>query len=276
MVTPAARKEGAHWLMRRFTISERRACRLTGSVRSTQRYRSRRQEPEGLREAIREVAFQHPRYGYRRVHWVVVRDGHRTGMCRLRRMYREEGLTVRRRRRKRLKAVVRRPMTPPTSPGQRWSMDFVHDQLADGRRFRVFTAVDDFTCKSVVLRVGTSLPSSCVTLALEHAMQAHGVPEVLVCDNGPEFTSLEFMKWAACHRIDVQHIQPGKPMQNAFCESFNGSFRDECLNTTWSASLPEARRRIEAWRTEYNTERPHSSLGNQTPNQFERTWRAAA
>ena len=193
MVTPAARKEGAHFLMRHFSISERRACRLTGSVRSTQRYPSRRQEPEGLRQAIREVAYTHPRYGYRRVHWVVVRRGHRTGMSRLRRIYREEGLMVRRRRRKRLKVVVRRPMTPPTAPNQRWSMDFVYDQLGDGRRFRVFTVVDDFTRKR-----------------------------------------------------------------------------------TWFASLQEARRRIEAWRNEYNTERPHSSLGDQTPTQFEQTWRAAA
>jgi putative transposase len=144
---------------------------------------------------------------------------------------------VRRRRRKRLKVVVRRPMTVPTAPNQRWSMDFVHDQLGDGRRFRVFTVVDDFTRKSIVLRVGTSLPSSCVAEALHQAMQAHGAPQVLVCDDGPEFTSLDFMKWAARHRIDVQHIEPGKPMQNAFCESFNGSFRDECLNSTCFSSL---------------------------------------
>ncbi len=189
----------------------------------------------------------HPRYGYRRVHWVVVGDGHRTGMCRLRRIYREEGLMVRRRRRERLKIVVRRPMTLPTAPNQRWSMDFVHDQLGDGRRFRVFNVVDDFTRKNVVMRVGTSLPSSCVAEALQQAMQVHGTPEILVCDNGPEFTSLDFMKWAALHRIDVQHIEPGRPIQNAFCESF----RDECLNTTWFSSLQEARRRIEAWRTEY-------------------------
>lgn len=118
-------------------------------------------------------------------------------------------------------------------------MDFVYDQLADGRRFRVFTVVDDFTRRTIVLRVGTSLPWSCVVEALQQAMQAHGTPQALVCDNGPEFTSLDFMKWAAQDRIDVQHIQPGKRMQNAWCESFNGSFRDECLNTTWFASLSD-------------------------------------
>lgn len=194
----------------------------------------------------------------------------------MRRIYREEGLVVRKRRRKRLKAVVRRPMTMPTRPAQRWSMDFVHDQLSDGRHFRVFNAVDDFSRQSVACYAATSLPSSSVTQVLELAFARHGQHEALVCDNGPEFTCLHFLQWAARRRLDVQYIDPGKPIRNAFCESFNGRMRDECLNAQWFESLREARVVITDWPAHHDEHRPHSALGYSTPNDFALTSQAAA
>ena len=167
-------------------------------------------------------------------------------------------------------------MTVPTAPRQRWSMDFIHDQLSDGRRFRVLTVVDDFSRQSVACYAATSLPSSSVTRVLELAFATYGKPEALVCDNGPEFTCLHFLKWGARHRFDVQYIQPGKPIQNAFCESFNGRFRDECLNAQWFESLREARAVIADWQAHYNLRRPHSALGYRTPNDFALTSQAAA
>lgn len=263
-------------LRQEFGVSERRACRVVGQQRSTQRYVSRQLELPGLREAIREVAHEQPRYGYRRVHWQIRQRGFGIGQRRVRRIYAEEGLSVRRRRRRRLKPVARRPMSLPARPGQRWSMDFVHDQFADGRCFRVFAVVDDFTRESVVMVAGVSLTSADAAVALCKAILERGRPDALVCDNGPEFTSSYFEQWAARQGIEVQFIEPGKPMQNAFAESFNGRFRDECLNTNWFESLADARRLISAWRKHYNERRPHGSLGNLPPSTFHRAWLQAA
>ena len=276
MVTPAARRAAAQWLHHERGISERRACRLTGCPRRTKRYQSVRIETTGLRQAILEIAYAQPRYGIRRVHWWVRQQGFESGRRRVRRIYREEGLVVRKRRRKRLEAVVRRPMSLPTGTAQRWSMDFAHDQLSDGRRFRVFNVVDDFSRQSVVAYAATSLPSSSVTRALELAIEEHAKPDTIVCDNGPEFTCLHFLQWAARQRIDVQYIEPGKPIQNALCESFNGRMRDECLNTQWFESLRHARSVIAGWQAHYNQHRPHSALGYRTPNDFALTYQAAA
>ena len=263
-------------LRAQFGVSERRACRVVGQSRSTQRYRPRDTEPKGLREAILKVAHEHPRYGYRRVHWSVRQKGFEVGQRRVRRIYAQEGLNVRRRRRKRLKAVTRQPLTLPSRPGERWSMDFVHDQLADGRCFRVFGVIDDFTRENVVLVAGTSLTSVDAAVALRRAIEERGCPRRLVCDNGPEFTSRHFQQWAARLGIALQFIEPGKPMQNGFAESFNGRFRDECLNVHWFTSLADARRRIASWRAHYNERRPHSALGNSTPNEFRLAWKQAA
>ena len=261
-----------HWVQEHFSVSERHACRVFGLPRSTRRYVSRRTEPPELREALRESAYAHPRFGYRRVHWLLERRGFAVGQRRVRRIYREEGLTVRRRKRKRFKRIVREPATLPRRPGERWSMDFVHDQFENGRWYRVFTAVDDFTRESVALHAGTSLPSAKVTEVLDQAMATRGRPKRIVCDNGSEFTSLWFMQWAARHGIDIQYIQPGKPTQNAFAESFNGRFRDECLNTHWFSTLPQARYIIAAWQHHYNVERPHGSLDRQTPEELRLTY----
>jgi putative transposase len=275
MVRPAARRDAVRWLQAEFGVSERRACRVVGQSRGALRYRRRRPDQHELRETIREIAHEQPRYGYRRVHWAVLQKGLAIGQRQLRRIYAEEGLNVRRRRRRRLKPVARRPMVPPTRPAQRWSIDFVHDQLADGRRFRVFAAVDDFTRENVVMRINASLTSVDVVAALTRAIAEFGRPERLVCDNGPEFACSYFQRWAARLGIEIQYIEPGKPMQNAFAESFNGRFRDECLNVYWFESIADARDRIERWRAHYNEQRPHGSLSNVTPSSFHQAWSQA-
>lgn len=257
-------------------LSERRACRLVGQCRSGMRYESRRTDETNLRDEVREVAHEYPRYGYRRVHWCMRQRGFIIGETRLRRIYSQEGLSVRRRRRRRLKTVARRPMSLPSQPGERWSMDFVHDQLGDGRRIRVFAAVDDFTRTSVAMKIGTSLTGADVSASLTQAFLEHGVPKSITVDNGPEFTSDYFQRWAARFGIELQFIDPGKPMQNAFAESFNGRLRDECLNLHWFGSLMEARHLIEDWREHYNNHRPHGALNNMTPSQFHQAWKQAA
>jgi putative transposase len=246
-----------------------RACRLAGLSRSTWGYQARRSEPEGLRQAIRDVAYAHPRLGYRFVHWSVLRQGFVAGQRRVRRLYRLEGLHVRKRRRRRLKLAARVPRVPAKQINERWSLDFVHDQLASGRTMRVLTVIDDFTRESVVLEAATSLPAAAVTQALDRAIEQRGAcPKSLSCDNGTEFTSMVFMQWAARHGIDVQFIEPGKPTQNAFIESFNGRLRDECLNTNWFPTLDAARVVIREWQHHYNHGRPHSALGRVPPAIF--------
>lgn len=269
MVTPAARRTGVSWLIDELGATARRACRLLGLSRSTWGYESDRTEPEGLRQAIRDVAYAHPRLGYRFVHWSVLQQGFVAGQRRVRRIYRLEGLHVRKRRSRRLKLGARVPRVPAERLNQRWSLDFVHDRLANGRNIRVLTVIDDFSRESVALEVGTSLPASVVTRALDRAISLRGAcPKSLCCDNGSEFTSMAFLQWAARHGIDVQFIDPGKPTQNAFVESFNGRLRDECLNTNWFPTLDTARAVIGQWQRHYNHGRPHSALGRVPPAVF--------
>jgi putative transposase len=269
MVTPAARRCGVEWLTTERRVTSRRACRLMGLARSTWGYRFKRAEPEGLRQAIRDVAYAHPRLGYRFVHWNVVKQGFGVGQRRVRRLYRLEGLHVRKRRRRRLKLAARVPLCAATRINERWSLDFVHDQLASGRTIRVLTVIDDYSRESVALEVGTSLPAAIVTRALDRAIERRGAcPRSLRCDNGSEFTSMVFLQWAARHGIDVQFIEPGKPTQNAYIESFNGRLRDECLNTNWFPTLEAARAVIAEWQHHYNYDRPHGALGRTPPTIF--------
>lgn len=244
-------------------ISERRACRFTGFGRSTQRYHPTRDDT-GLRARLETLAILKPRWGYRRLHWRLRRDGEVVNRKRVQRVYRAAGLQVRRRRRKRV-SVVRVPLTTPRGPNERWSMDFVYDTLGDGRTLRTFTLVDDFTRESPGLLVDVSIGAERLTAFLDSLPV---LPSSLVCDNGPEFTSQHFDQWAHSRRIHVQFIRPGKPVENAYIESFNGKFRDECLNESWFVHLRDAQRTIEAWRVEYNVARPHSGLANRTPAEF--------
>ena len=232
------------------------------------RYHSRPAEPSGLRERLLTLAAERRRFGYRRL-WVLLRrEGFEVNHKRVYRLYREEGLAVRRRKRKRIASVVRVPRQAPERPNQRWSMDFVSDALANGRRIRVLTVIDDFTRESLATEVDTSLPGMRVTRVLDRLADERGLPEVITVDNGPEFAGKTLDAWAYAHGVRLHFIDPGKPVQNAFIESFNGRLRDECLNEHWFMSLPAARTIIEAWRDDYNTVRPHSALGNRTPAEF--------
>jgi putative transposase len=258
-------------LIEEFRASERRVCGLMEIPRMSYRYRSRRDDSE-LRERLLALAREKPRYGYRRLHVLLRRGeqpegGERINHKRLWRVYRDLGLSVRRTRRKRLQRMMR-PRPILTAPNQEWAVDFANDVAASGRRLRIFSVVDSYTRECLALEVDTSLPSRRVTRVLAQIIEHRGTPVAIRSDNGPELSSRHFLAWCIERKIDAIHIQPGKPTQNAFVESFHGRLRDECLNVSWFWNLLDARRKIAAWRIEYNCERPHSALGYRTPIEF--------
>jgi putative transposase len=250
-------------------LSERQACRYTGFTRSSQRYLARRPVRTELRARLTTLAVLRPRWGYRRLYRLLRREGLGVNHKLVQRLYREEGLHVRRRRRKRI-AVPRTPMPTPTRANDRWSMDFISDAIADGRKFRALTIVDDVTRESPAIVVDPSLPGDRVARELDRLGATRGFPKAIVCDNGPEFRSEALDQWADRRAVALLFIQPGKPIQNAFAESFNGRLRDECLNESWFVSLRDAQETIEAWRVDYNVARPHSGLAGRTPEEFAR------
>lgn len=247
--------------------SERRSCGWLGFHRSAVRYVSRRPDETALRQRLRELAAEHPRWGSPMLIWRLRQEGVRDNHKRIRRLYRAEGLAVRRQRRKRV-ARPRVLLPAPQGPNERWSMDFMRDTLADGRSFRAFTLVDDCTRECPVIEVDVSLGAERVVAVLDRVAAARGYPRQIVLDNGPEFQSRALDAWAHRRRVQLQFIRPGKPVENAFIESFNGRLRDECLNQHWFLSLTDARRTIEAWRIGYNTARPHRGLQGLTPEQY--------
>lgn len=267
---PAARREVVRYTMATYEFSQRRACGLIRMNRSSFTYESQKRADAPTRERLRELAGQRPRYGYRRLHVLMTREGHVLNHKRLYRIYREEGLAVRRRRRKRIAASARQPMPAPSRVNQRWSMDFTADTLADGRPFRTFNVVDDFSRECLALEVDTSIPGVRVVRVLERIADERGLPKAVLSDNGPEFIGKVLDAWAYRRGVQLQFIRPGKPVENAFIESFNGKFRDECLNEHWFTGLNDARFTIETWRRDYNHVRPHSSLGDLTPVEFAR------
>ena len=248
--------------------SERQACQLAGTGRSSCRYRARRRDDAELRQRLRELAGERRRFGYRRLTVLLRREGWAVNHKRVYRIYGAEGLAVRCRRRQRRKAEARQPLALPRQANQVWTMDFTHDQLASGRKFRTLNLMDGFTRESPRIEVDTSLPGLRVVRVLEAVAGERGYPQAIQVDNGPEFISRVLDQWAFEHGVELHFIEPGKPTQNAFIESFNGKFRDECLNENWFLSLPEAREKIETWRRDYNQARPHSALGYQTPQEF--------
>lgn len=248
-------------------LSERHACRLLELDRATYRYEPRPDRNDELREALVTLARQKPRYGYRRLWALLTRQGWKVNEKRIHRLYRQEGLMVRRLKRKRI-ARDRSADVLLTAPNQQWAIDFVSDALATGRALRGLTVVDSYTRECPAIEVATGICGRTVTRTLERIIDQRGKPQTLRCDNGPEFTSRHFLGWCEERGISVIHIQPGKPMQNGHIESFNGRLRDECLNANWFANLTDARRKIERWREEYNAERPHSSLDYRTPAEF--------
>ena len=249
-------------------VSQRRACNVLQVDRSTVRYQSRRVDDAELRDAIKRVSRERRRFGYRRIHVMVEREGHMVNHKKLRRIYAEEKLQVRRRGGRKRALGTRKPMVLPDDPNQRWSLDFVSDAFTDGRRFRILTVVDDFTRENLALVADTSLSGQRVTRELDQIIAERGMPGTIVSDNGTEFTSMAILKWVQNTGIDWHYIAPGKPTQNAFIESFNGKLRDECLNETLFSSLADAKETLEAWQEDYNHHRPHSSLENLTPMEF--------
>src|SRR5579859_1334870 len=268
MVRPLVRREAAVWLRAELLLSERFACRALGLQRSTCRYRPRPGDDGEIRKAIRAVAAKRPRYGYRRLHVLLRRDGWAINHKRTYRLYQEEGLTVRKKRRKEVSAGPRVPLGSATRINQHWGMDFVSDTLANGRGFRCLTIVDELSKESPAIEVDHSLPGRRVVEVLDRLKDEGKLPDVITVDNGPEFVCRELDAWAHRNGVALRFIRPGKPMENAFIESFNGKFRDECLNEHWFEDLLDARGKIESYRVDYNQERPHSALGNLSPATF--------
>lgn len=234
------------------------------------RYRRRRPDDTPLRQRLRELAAEHPRWGCPMLTWRLRQEGVRANHKRIRRLYRTEGLAVRRQRRKRV-ARPRVLLPSPQGPNERWAMDFMRDTLADGRAFRALTLVDHCTRECPVIEVDVSLGADRVVAVLERLAGTRGLPRAIVVDNGPEFQSRALDAWAHRRGVQLQFIRPGKPVENAFIESFNGRLRDECLNQHWFLSVPDARRIIESWRAHYNAARPHRGLRGLTPEQYAMT-----
>jgi putative transposase len=268
VVSPQARRDVVAHLMTAHQLGVTRACGLIGISRSLYRYESTRPDDKKLAERLTTLAGQKRRYGYRRLHVLLRREGWLINRKRTYRVYHAAGLMVRRRKRKRIAGVERQVKVVALAPNQSWSMDFVSDGFVDGRRLRCLNIVDDFTKECLAIEVDTSLPGRRVVSVLERLAQSRGLPQSVTVDNGPEFVSKALDEWTYRQQLQLRFIEPGKPQQNAYIESFNGKFRDECLNEHWFLSMRHARQVIAAWRQEYNDERPHSSLGYLTPNRF--------
>ena len=265
MVGPAAKREAVAHLRNVVQMSERRACILVSADRKMIRYRSRRPPDVELRTRLRDLANRRRRFGYRRLFILLREQGEPSGINRIYRLYREEGLTVRKRKARRKAIGTRTPILVEAKVNARWSLDFVHDQFAQGRRFRILNIVDDVTRVCLAAIPDTSISGKRVARELTMLIGTRGKPQMIVSDNGTEFTSNAMLGWAKDHGVDWHYIAPGRPMQNGYIESFNGRMRDELLNESLFIDLDQARRLIGAWVTDYNTARPHSLLGYKTP-----------
>jgi putative transposase len=247
-------------------FSQRRACRLTHCNRKTAQHVSQRPDDRLLREQLKDLAKEQVRWGYRMLCGALRNQGWKVNHKKVYRLYKEEQLELRRKGKKRLKSEVRGPVEEPTAANQLWTMDFVSDALCDGRSFRTLNLVDAFTRQCLAIETDTSLGGERVVRVLDEVMSRRGKPQVIQIDNGPEFRSKVMDVWACRNGVKLDFIEPGKPTQNGLIESFNGRFRDECLNQEWFVSLKEARQLIEEWRVRYNSKRPHSSLGYLPPD----------
>jgi len=265
MVTPGAKRDAVAHAREHHGLSERRACNLVGVSRRVIRYRSSRPDDGPLRQRLRELAGERRRFGYRRLGYLLAREGMTPNHKKLLRIYRQENLRVRRRGGRKRALGTRAPMVLPDGPNQRWSLDFVSDTLTCSRRFRILCVVDDYTRECLALVADTSLSGVRVARELTRLIGMRGKPHTVVSDNGTELTSSAILRWSQERRVEWHYIAPGKPMQNGFVESFNGRLRDECLNETLFTSLAHARFVLDAWRHDYNHVRPHSKLGGRTP-----------
>lgn len=265
MVTPVVKRQAVAHLCQSYEVSQRRACQVIAADRTSMRYRGVRPDDTVLRARLRELAAQRRRFGYRRLLVLIRREGTHVNHKKLRRLYREEHLQVRRRGGRKRALGTRAPMVMPQGPNQRWSLDFLSDQLSDSRRFRILAVVDDFTRECLALVADTSISGMRVGRELDAITTLRGKPLSIVSDNGTELTSMAILSWSQEARVDWHYIAPGKPTQNAFIESFNGRLRDELLNETLFASLADARLALAEWKHDYNTVRPHSAIGNMPP-----------
>jgi putative transposase len=272
MVRPAARREAATYVRQAHEMSGRRACRVVVLNRSTYQYKRKPDRNGEVRERLRELAEKRPRWGQKRLHVILRREGHLINHKRTERLYRELKLSLRLKKRKKRASGLRIVRPAPTRPNQQWSMDFMCDQLANQRRLKCFTLGDDFSRENLDLKAALSFGGRRVVEVLDRLREEGRKPEAIVCDNGPEFTSRALDEWAYRHGIKIDFIDPGKPTQNPFIESFNGKFRDECLNEEIFFDLPDAQRKFDDYRRHFNTERPHSSLENKTPEEFAKEW----
>jgi putative transposase len=251
-----------------YQMSERRGCQAAVINRSTCRYQPVPDNNEQLRQQLKQLAALRPRWGQKRLQVLLRRQGFRVNHKRTERLYRELNLSLRLRRRTKRASAIRVPAELPTGPNQRWSMDFVCDQLIGGQRLKCLTVVDDFTRESPGILVGRCITGEMVAGFFDPLTGQRSLPKVIVCDNGPEFTSVALDQWAFRNQIKLSFIQPGKPVQNCFVESFNGKFRDECLSSSIFYDLDDAQAKIETWRNDYNETRPHSSLKQRTPLEY--------
>jgi putative transposase len=269
MARPALKRQAVEYIIDHYSLARRRACRIVRQHRSVQYYRSCKDPRTALRARMRELAQIRMRYGYRRLHVLLRREGWDLGRELAYRLYTEESLQLRSKRpRRRKMAVSRRERYVPKRGNQAWSMDFVADQLADGRKLRALTVVDVFTREALCIRVGQRMRGEDVVDACNQLVAKRGAPVRVFVDNGSEFSGQMMDLWAYHHGVQIDFSRPAKPTDNAFIESFNGSLRDECLNVHWFKSLEDAREKIEAWRIDYNESRPHTALKEMTPNAY--------
>lgn len=269
MVSPQAKREVVQFLIESKKLKPHRAYSLVGLRPSTFYYKSSTSRDDSqLKEKILEVAKQRVRWGCPRIYQIVRRDGFKDNYKRVERLYAEMDLSIRKRPKKKMRGHLRLVLPEPQKPNHIWSMDFVSESLFDQRRFRCFNIVDDFTRENILIHPDRSIKSEKIVSIFNRLKITRGLPKMIVCDNGPEFISQNLDIWAYQNKVELKFIQPGKPTQNAYIESFNGKFRDECLNQHWFLNLEEARYEIELWRKDYNENRPHSSLRYKTPNEF--------
>lgn len=269
MVSPAQRRAVVAWAQESYRVTERRACRALAITRSVIRYRSVKPDDTAIRRRLHELAAFRPSYGVRRLHVLLRRDGLRINLKKVRRLYLEEGLRLKPKRRRRRAATTRQGRTAPRRANERWAMDFMHDVLGTGQTIRVFTLIDVFTRECIALAASTRFNGHDVARLLSDAGAERGtLPEVIQCDNGTEFTSTALDHWAYWNHVKLDFSRPGKPVDNSVCEAFNGSLRRELLTQHWFASLAEAAAELQIWREDYNNHRPHTSLGLQPPAHF--------
>jgi len=276
MVRPVVKREAVAHLQAKLGLSERRACKIVGADRKMIRYQSCRPPEIELRSRLRDLANERRRFGYRRLFILLRREGEPSGINRIYRIYREEGLAVRKRRARRKAIGTRAPILVEAKVNTRWSLDFVHDQLASGQRFRILNIMDDVTRECLGAIPDTSISGRRVIRDLTALIERRGKPGMIVSDNGTELTCNAVLGWCSDHKINWHYIAPGKPMQNGFVESFNGRMRDELLNETMFRNLAHARVVISDWANDYNTTRPHSALGYQTPEAFAQCLKSAS